>query len=111
MKFPGHLTGNTSAHIDGTVHLWDALTGSTLLTYSGHTTSVITARWSPHGRTIASGDLSGFLHIWDATTAKTLLAYKKQTDEITEVSWSPDGTRLASASLDTTMDVSTIHLP
>jgi len=94
-----------SAHIDGTVRLWDALTGSAILTYNGHTASVITARWSPNGRFIASGDLDGFIHVWDAYTGINRISYRKQTDEVYEVSWSPDGKQLASASADTTMYV------
>src|SRR5262249_21259349 len=44
-----------SAGRDGTVTIWDALTGQNLSTFRGHTAIVSAAAFSPDGRRVASG--------------------------------------------------------
>lgn len=42
-----------SAGENGSVMVWDAATGRTAFSYTGHGRAVITARWSHDGRRIA----------------------------------------------------------
>jgi transcriptional regulator with XRE-family HTH domain len=98
-----------SAHADSHVYIWDASTGDHVLTYSGHTASVRTARWAPDGKHIASGGVDDTVQIWDAMTGQKRLFTKNNTDDILEVAWSPDGKRLASASKDQKLQVSVLH--
>jgi WD40 repeat protein len=95
---------------DHTLEVWDARTGSPLLTYHGHSGEVDAVAWSPDGKTIASaGEDDGLVQVWDAATGKTRLSYRGQYVRrpigrhglgkpfpITSVSWSPDGRYLAS---------------
>jgi eukaryotic-like serine/threonine-protein kinase len=96
---------------DHTLQVWDARTGSALVTYHGHAGEVDAVAWSPDGNTIASaGENDGLVQVWDAATGKTRLSYRGQYVRrsigrhgglgyplpITSVSWSPDGRYLAS---------------
>ncbi|HLI09022.1 MAG TPA: WD40 repeat domain-containing serine/threonine-protein kinase [Ktedonobacteraceae bacterium] len=97
-----------SANNDGTVQVWDALTGTLLHTYRGHHAAVNTVAWSPDGSSIASGDAKGEVHIWKPLqVSDTLIIYKKHTGEVHTVTWSPwnYGYYVASGSADRTVRV------
>jgi len=95
---------------DGTVQVWDALTGHRLLTYTGHRASVYAMAWSPHGGRIAScggaspGSEQGeAVQVWEGKTGRLLLTYpghavKGKPGYIHSVAWSPDGALIASSS-------------
>ena len=57
-----------SGSADGTVRLWDALTGAHVRTLEGHTSGVRGVAFSPDGRTLASGSRDGTVRLWDALT-------------------------------------------
>src|SRR5713226_6698268 len=85
-----------SASADGTVQVWDASSGHTLLTYKGHTDAVTSVAWSPDGKRLASASADRTVQVWDASSGHTLLTYKGHISFVTNVAWSPDGKRLAS---------------
>jgi WD40 repeat protein len=94
-----------SASADQTVQVWDAVTGSTLLTFYGHTAGVNAVAWSPDGKHIASASDDKTVQVWDAVTGSTLLTYRGHTAGVNAVAWSPDGKHIVSVSNDRTIQV------
>jgi WD40 repeat protein len=91
-----------SASADKTVQVWDASSGSRLLTYTGHADAVRSVAWSPDGKRIASGSDDKTMQVWDANSGSLLLA-RGHAGSVRSVAWSPDGKRIASASNDKTV--------
>ena len=82
-----------SGGLDGTVQIWQADGGYTLLTYTKHTGGIINAvGWSPDGMSIASGGNDVNTHIWEAKSGNLLKKF--YTFPIFGLAWSPDGKRI-----------------
>ncbi len=94
-----------SASFDGTVQVWDALTGGHVFTYRGHTLAVNAAAWSPNGKRIASASSDGSVQVWMAATGERLLTYRGHTGPVKAMAWSPDSIRIASAGDDATVQM------
>ena len=95
-----------SASDDGTVQVWDAVTGIRKLTYGGHDAKVTTLAWLPgSGLRIASADNKGSVHVWNTITGKRLLTYRGHSGKVNAVAWSPIGFFIASASDDGTVQI------
>ncbi|MBI3656099.1 MAG: WD40 repeat domain-containing protein, partial [Acidobacteria bacterium] len=65
----------------------------------GHTAGVLSVRWSPDGRYLASGanDPDRTVKIWEAESGRLVRTLQAHTGGVGSVAWSPDGKRLASA--------------
>ena len=87
------------------VKVWDARTGTELLTLHGHTDLVYCIGWSPDGRRLASASFDRSLKIWDVETGHEVLTLHGHDDRIWSVAWSPDGCQLATASDDGTVRI------
>ncbi len=70
--WPPDGTHLVSASADSTAQVWDANTGSSILTYKGQTTGVNWAAWSPDGTRIVTTSHDQTAQVWDATTGKAL---------------------------------------
>ncbi len=92
------LTGNT-------LKVWDAATGSTVLTYQGQPGEALAIAWSADGTRIASGGDDKSVQIWNASTGKLLAIFLGHSDHILSVAWSPDDAQVVSASQDGTAQV------
>src|SRR5207247_6984991 len=82
-----------SGSCDGEIHVWDAVTGETLVTYREHASDgiyYIMATWSPDGSRIASSGFGEMTHVWDATTGATLMTCQEHPSSVDAVAWSPD---------------------
>jgi WD40 repeat protein len=89
-----------SASADGSIKVWDAMTGHLCLTLTRHTRTVWSVAFSPDGRRLASGSYDKTIKVWDATTGELLHTLRGHTSDVRCVAFSPDGRRLASASND-----------
>jgi WD40 repeat protein/nucleoside phosphorylase len=110
-----------SAAGDGTVRVWVAESGESLLTYRGQTrllnkaniqSTIYTVVWSPEGLRIVSGGSGTKVYVWNAATGQTLALYEGHSGLLPDVFtavWSPDGKRIASACSSAGLD-KTIHI-
>ena len=57
---------------DRTIKLWDAQTGTQLLTITGLTAPVVSVMFGPHGNTLASMSQDGTVAVWDFGSGKKL---------------------------------------
>ena len=98
-----------SASGDQTVRVWDATSGSGVLTYhhllhrdpydpSGYAYEMpVAVAWSPDGKHLASGYDSGSVQVWNAATGRREVVYNGHNSPVFSVDWSPDSTHLVSA--------------
>ncbi|MCY4403072.1 MAG: sigma-70 family RNA polymerase sigma factor [Candidatus Poribacteria bacterium] len=82
---------------DGTIRLWDASTGTQMLSLTAKNTN--TLAFSMDGKILASVNSSPKIQLWDISTGKQLTSLKSQGDNITTLTFSPDNKTLASGSL------------
>jgi WD40 repeat protein/transcriptional regulator with XRE-family HTH domain len=102
-----------TASSDGTVKVWDAVTGKELLSVKSVTKGVNPApeafdgwgwfwyaTFSPDGKYLATADGDGIARVWDAVTGDELLALKGHNSDVLHIEFSPDGSRLVTVSRD-----------
>lgn len=89
-----------TASSDGAVRIWEASSGTLLLTLEGHTNPVMCVTWSPDGGMLASASFDYTVRIWSSKAGKLIRTLEGHTDWVISVVWSPDGGMLASASYD-----------
>ncbi|MFC9333024.1 TIR domain-containing protein [Arthrobacter sp. NPDC057009] len=95
------LTGGS----DGTVRLWDVVTGQAAgAPMAGHKDAVTSVAFSPEGRHVVSGGDDGTLRLWDVKTGRAfgdpLTGHK---DAVTSVAFSRDGGHMVSGGDDGTL--------
>jgi WD40 repeat protein len=94
-----------SASEDGTLKVWDAVTGADLLTLFGHTGEASACAFSPDGRFIVSGSYDETLKVWEAATGAEVHTLSGHTTMVNSCAFSPDGKWIVSASYDDTLKV------
>ena len=55
---------------DGTIKIWDTLTGKEIRTLSGHKLAVYDVIWSPDGKQLATTSADPSVKIWDLADGK-----------------------------------------
>ncbi|TXK41803.1 TIR domain-containing protein [Nonomuraea sp. C10] len=70
VSFAGGLLASGAS--DGTVVLWDALTGERLRTRTGHSDGAWPVRLSPTGELLAVGGGDGVVRVWDTATGESV---------------------------------------
>ncbi len=84
-----------SGSTDGTVQIWNAMTGSQK-SNNKSSFSILAVAWSPDGKRLASGGVDKIVHLWDLMQQREILQYTGHTDWINALSWSPDGRYIVS---------------
>jgi eukaryotic-like serine/threonine-protein kinase len=96
---------------DGTVYIWDAVSGEKRLEFQAHQAHVRTVTFSPDGHRLATASWDGTCRIWDfdperaGVTPSPLHTFIGHDGRINSVAFSPDGERLASAGYDESVRV------
>lgn len=94
---------------DGTVRLWDGVTGHHRTTLGGDGNGITTVAFSPDGNTIASGSYDHIIQQWDTQTGQLKSTLYGHTDIVNYVVYSSDGKTIASTSQDKTVRLWDTH--
>jgi len=90
-----------SCSADGTIKIWDAVTGQHKRTLEGHLAGISTIAWSPDSNTLASGSDDKAIRLWHRATGKPypapLLGHHNY---VYSLAFSPKGNMLVSGSYD-----------
>ena len=87
---------------DGTLKLWDTVTGQLIRIFQGHTGPVKSVVFSPSGTHALSGSDDSTLKLWDVVTGQVIHTFEGHAGPVVSVGFSSDGTRVVSGSYDTT---------
>ncbi|MFT3764174.1 MAG: protein kinase [Minicystis sp.] len=85
-----------SGHFDGTVRLWDVISGQAIRVCRVHTGAVWSVAFSADGSTLASGADDKTVCLWDVAAARVLSVCEGHSQAVKSVVFSPDGNLLAS---------------
>ena len=94
---------------DGDVIILDAVTGSQIAAFSGHTGEVYCLAFSSDGGLLASGSLDKTVKLWDMQTGGDVRTFPGHTDWVSSVSISADFVTIASGTMDGMIHLWSIH--
>ena len=94
-----------SGNDDGTVNVWNAVTGVIEQTLQGHSNRVKSVAFSPDGTRVASGSKDGTIKIWNVVTGDLEQTLEGHSYGVNSVAFSQDGRRLVSGSGDKTVKI------
>lgn len=94
-----------TGHGDGSIRIWDVVTGRPLRILYAHTEPVRSVAFSPDGTLLAAASNDWTLTIWDVGTGTLHHDLRGHDGPVLGVVFSPDGALLASASADRTLNL------
>ena len=89
-----------SSSADKTVRLWDVATRTQLQKCEVHSGAVMSATFSPDGRTVASGSFDGTAMLWDVASGRRLDTIRGHESMLYSVAFGPGGHTLYTGSAD-----------
>src|SRR5262245_35408781 len=89
----------TGVGTSNTPALWDPATGKLLAKLEGHTAAVMSAGWSPGGKSVATGSADKTARVWDAPAGKLARTLAGHADAVNAVAVCGDG-KVATGSAD-----------
>ncbi|WP_437962676.1 pentapeptide repeat-containing protein (plasmid) [Sorangium sp. So ce119] len=89
-----------TGHHDGSVRLWDAVSGQAIRGMYGHLGPVNSVALSADGRTLASGSDDRTVRLWEVESGRALRTFEGHDGRVMSVAFSPDGRTLVSGSYD-----------
>ncbi|MCG3122147.1 MAG: Serine/threonine-protein kinase PknD [Phycisphaerales bacterium] len=106
LSFDGtRVAGGT---ITGDILVWDALSGSQLARWSGHTGTIMQLVMSRDNAMVVSAAADKTIKAWDAASGELINTVHAHDNKVWSVSLSPDGRRVASAGTDLFVRVSDV---
>lgn len=94
-----------SGSSDGTIKVWDIISGACLQTLEGHKKSINSVIFCPNGHRLTSGSSDSTIRVWDIDSGVCLQTLEDHESVVKSVVFSPDGQQLASGSGDGTVRV------
>lgn len=91
------------AYLEGSIRLWDLVTGEPGRLLSGHQKPAVWLRFSSDGRFLYSGGKDRSVIIWDLENGSLKTRLKQHKDDVSCGELSPDGRLLATGSWDNTV--------
>lgn len=89
-----------SANEDGTLRIWEVVSGQCLHVVQGYAVSISDIAWSLDGRQLASGGTDGLVTVWEVIGGRASKVLRGHGLIVSGVGWSPDGRKLASCGWD-----------
>jgi len=99
------VSGSPSDNIKERIHIWDADSGTRLMTLSGHERYLTSLAFTPDNKRIVSSGRDNALRVWDASTGQQLMVLEGHEGRVRDVAISSDGKHIVSVSLDRTAKV------
>src|SRR6185436_19568022 len=99
----GHVLATASGEPtrSGEVKLWSVDDGRLISAFTNvHSDAVLSLRFSPDGRFLASSSADRFVRVMDLATGRVVKAFEGHTSYVLGVAWKRDSRTLASAGAD-----------
>jgi WD40 repeat protein len=92
-----------AAKLDGSISMWDMVTGHERLKFRGHDGNANSVACSPDGKLLATGGSDALVKLWDVSTGRWCGAFEGHSSIISALAFAPGGQKLASGSYDRTV--------
>jgi WD40 repeat protein len=108
VKFSPNGQFVASASADGSVKIWEVLTGNRVADLA-HNGRVISMAWHPDGTHLISGTNENIVYLWELSTFQTVRKFYGHNGPITALAFHPSGQSMVSGSLDSKLCLWGVH--